>query len=93
MKNFKNIEYALHTMFSSKFGFPEEMAIGFYRDSMLNTSNSEDIKRELQEAFGDPEFSWMEMLEHPDCEYYYAEDETDARAYAKKILWDPILGE
>ena len=50
------------------------------------------MKQELCEAFGDPSVSWMAMLEHPECEYYYAEDEADARAYAKKVLWDPIFG-
>jgi hypothetical protein len=92
MKIFPQIEYALHTMFSSQEGFAEHVAIHLYRNAMLNTSATKDLKSELEEAFADPEVSWKAMLEHPDCEYYYAEDEADAKAYAKKILWDPIFG-
>jgi hypothetical protein len=92
MKDFPKIEYALHTMFSSSSGFSEDVAIELYQDSMLNTSSTKALRAELEDAFGNPEFSWKAMLEHPDCEYYYAQDEADAKAYARKILWDPIFG-
>ena len=92
MKNSPEIEYVLHTMFSSQEGFSEDVAIELYKRSRLNNGKTEALKSELEEAFDNSEFSWRAILENPDCEYYYAEDEADARAYAKKILWDPIFG-
>jgi hypothetical protein len=93
MNNFPNIVSNLRTTFDVNTSLSEDVAIRFYKEDNLNSSSFAPLKAELKLAFGDPDVSWQAMLANEEYEVYCAKDEADARAYAKKILWDPIFGE
>ncbi len=48
------------------------------------------MKHELSEAFGDGSISWRAMLNNDEYEVLDFETEEEARAYVKRILWDPL---
>nr|WP_315381306.1 hypothetical protein [uncultured Sphingomonas sp.] len=92
MGNYPNITHALRTIFNAEDGLSEDVSKRLYQRSAQLGQNTEDLKSELRSAFSDSNsISWKIMLYNSDYEVYDAEDEEDARAYAFKILWQPIF--
>ena len=61
---------------------------------LLNRSLEEnpDLAPEIVRSFEDPEFSWMEILIHPDVgEVYEAETEEEAREFAAEMFLKPAV--
>ncbi|MGR4037948.1 MULTISPECIES: hypothetical protein [unclassified Pseudomonas] len=87
-----NLSYFLKTVFSADFGFSEAMAIDLYKEAVDNAGKRGELKKELLEAFEDESVSWKEMLLNDEYEVMDLDSEDEARAYAKRVLWDPILG-
>lgn len=82
----------LRTLFNAQDGLPEDVSIRLYVSSASSEAIADVLKRELEAAFSDRALSWVNLLSNDAFEVYCAEDEQDARQYAKRILWLPILG-
>lgn len=91
MHKYKNIDYVLKTIFVVDMGFPEEMAISLYKESLHTSGKLDEMKQELAEAFEDKSISWKEMLLNDDYEVLDLDSEAEARECAKRVLWDPIM--
>jgi len=88
---YENIRHMLKTVFVADFGFPEEMAISLYTESLSTSGKVDEMKRELADAFSDEEVSWKEMLLNDDYEVLDVESEEEAVAFVKRMLWNPIM--
>lgn len=82
----------LRTIFVTDFSFSEDAAISIYVSGLKVSGKEEVMKRELSEAFGDGGLSWRAMLNNDEYEVLDFETEEEAKAYVKRILWDPIEG-
>lgn len=87
-----NLSCFLKTVFSADFGFSETVAIELYKEAVGNAGKRREVEKELLEAFEDESVSWKEILLNDECEVMDFDSEDEARAYAKRVLWDPILG-
>jgi len=92
MDSYPNISHMLRTVFNAEDGLSEDVAIRLYQSSSVNSKNHEELKRELQAAFTNPNVSWKKILLNDDYEVFDAQNEEEAREYAKRILWNPIFG-
>ncbi|NVJ62212.1 MAG: hypothetical protein HWE27_17630 [Gammaproteobacteria bacterium] len=88
---YENIVHMLKTVFVADFSFPEDMAINLYTESLTNSNKFDEMKEELREAFSDETLSWQKMLFNDEYEVIDFDTEEEARAYAKRVLWDPIV--
>lgn len=91
MKKYPNIVHALNTAFNVENGLSEDAAIRLYVRSIEADGQMEALKSELRMAFADPDLSWTDLLSNDVYDVHYANSESDAYAYAKRILWDPVL--
>ncbi len=91
MHKYKNIDYVLKTIFVVDMGFPQEMAISLYKESLQTSGKLDEMKQELVEAFEDKSISWKEMLLNDNYEVLDLDSEDEAREFAKRVLWDPIM--
>ena len=89
--NYPAIDQILGAVFDLDHGFSERVTADLYIRSVVNRVDTEEIKRELRSAFSDPKFSWKNMLSNDDREVYDTNSEEDAREYALKILWTPLV--
>ncbi|MET1257445.1 hypothetical protein [Aliikangiella maris] len=88
---YTNIVHMLKTVFVADFSFPEDMAISLYTESLKNSDKLNEMKSELEEAFCDESLSWKKMLLNDEYEVMDFDTEEEAKAYAKRVLWDPIM--
>ncbi len=93
LETYPNIIHYLKTLFNSEDGLSEDSSIRIYLRTVKSSGKFEEIKNELKSAFSDERISWKKILLNDLYEVFDAESEEDARAYAKRILWDPIFGE
>ncbi|WP_165675981.1 hypothetical protein [Metapseudomonas otitidis] len=78
-------------LFLSRISVFQKMQLSISIVSGLKVSGKEEImKHELSEAFGDGSISWRAMLNNDEYEVLDFETEEEARAYVKRILWDPL---
>ncbi|WP_165677806.1 hypothetical protein [Metapseudomonas otitidis] len=78
-------------LFLSQISVFQKMQLSISIVSGLKVSGKEEImKYELSEAFGDGSISWRAMLNNDEYEVLDFETEEEARAYVKRILWDPL---
>ncbi|WP_165670209.1 hypothetical protein [Metapseudomonas otitidis] len=78
-------------LFLSQISVFQKMQLSISIVSGLKVSGKEEImKHELSEAFGDGSISWRAMLNNDEYEVLDFETEEEARAYVKRILWDPL---
>ena len=91
MKKFPNIIHTLKTLFNAEDGLSEDTSIKLYQRTTMSSGNLDVLKQELNTAFSDPTISWKSMLLNDDYEVFDAESESEAREYAKRILWEPIF--
>ncbi len=87
---YEYIDYVLSNYFGTIAEYSEEEAISILRgDITNNTELAKGLRTELQTALNDRSYSWKEaLIEH---DVLFIEDEEEARAYAKKILWDTLF--
>lgn len=91
MNKYPNIIYVLKTIFVVDFGFPEDMAISLYKESLQSSGKVDDMKQELTEAFSDESISWKEMLLNDDYEVLDLDTEEEAKEFVERVLWEPIM--
>lgn len=89
---YENIRHMLKTVFVVDFGLPEDVSISIYVESLKSSGKKEEMKNELAEAFGDKNISWRNMLVNDEYEVLEFETEEEARAYVKRVLWEPLEG-
>lgn len=87
---YENIRHMLRTIFVTDFSLPEDAAISIYVSGLKVSGKGETMKHELSEAFGDGSISWRAMLNNDEYEVLDFETEEEARAYVKRVLWDPL---
>ena len=86
---YEYIDQVLGNYFSAGAGHSEE-AISILRKHIANSIEfSQRLRGELVEALDDKGYSWKgALLEH---DVLYLDDEDEARAYARRILWDSVF--
>jgi len=89
MKTYDYLTHVLRVLFNADHGLSERQAISLYLEEA--SQNREKIEQELLQAFADGQLSWMKMLRNESYEVLDADSEEEARSYAKRILWDPIM--
>jgi hypothetical protein len=87
---YENIRHMLRTVFVADFSLPEIMAINIYIESLRSSGKTEEIKRELAEAFEDESVCWRRMLANDEYEVLEFETDEEAKAYVKRALWDSL---
>ena len=87
---YENIRHMLKTVFVADFSLSEDVAINIYIDSLKSSGKKEEMKVELAEAFEDENISWRNMLVNEEYEVMEFETEEEAKAYVKRVLWDPL---
>lgn len=60
------------------------------RNIAENADFSRMLRDEFQLALVDESYSWANAFELNEVDFFSSEEE--ARAYAKKLLWDPFFG-
>lgn len=89
MNDYSLIESTLAGIYSVSVGYSEEEAIReFEKDLELNLDFRREIAQEIQSAFSDDGLSWKDLLAKHDV--LYSQEESEARDYAKRILWDVV---
>jgi hypothetical protein len=81
----------LRTVFNAEDGLSEDVAIRLYQRAASSSGKLAALKEELQIAFEDEEVSWKNILWNDDYEVYDARDEKEAREFARRILWKPLV--
>lgn len=87
---YENIRHMLRTVFVADFSLPEAMAINIYVESLKSSGKTEEIKKELTEAFEDKSICWKNILANDEYEVLEFETDEEAKAYVKRVLWDPL---
>lgn len=90
MNSFENVVHMLKTVFNVDSGLSEDAAIRIYQRTAQSSGKLERIREELGQGLNDPGVSWRTLLLNDDYEVFDAETEDEARAYAVKILWEPL---
>jgi hypothetical protein len=90
MSKLENVVHMLKTVFNVDSGLSEDAAIKIYRRSAESSGKLEKLKSELEQAFSDKNLSWKSLLANDDYEVFDAENEEEAKAYAMRILRDPL---
>lgn len=90
MNTFENVVHMLKTVFNVDSGLSEDAAIRIYRRTAQSSGKLERLKEELDQGLNDPGVSWKTLLLNDDYEVFDAETEDDARAYASRVLWEPL---
>lgn len=90
MNSFENVVHMLKTVFNVDSGLSEDAAIRIYQRTAQSSGKLERIREELGHGLNDPGVSWRTLLLNDDYEVFDAETEDEARAYAVKILWEPL---
>jgi hypothetical protein len=89
MNDYSLIQTVFGGIYASDLGRSEAEAEALLREALQNEKYKNELAVVVEEAFSDPNFSWKEALE--EYEVYPADDEEEARDYAKKVLWDVIF--
>jgi uncharacterized protein YdaU (DUF1376 family) len=92
MSDFPQISRVLKTYFNAEDGLSEDVAIRMYQRASASSASRDALEAELATAFSDTNVSWKNLLLNDDYEVFDAQSENDARAYAHRILWQPIFG-
>lgn len=90
MPKIQNVKHVLKTLFNVDSGMSECDAIAIYKRSVLTSGKLECIRDELEAALREPAFSWVGLLANDEYEVFDAATEEQAKAYAMKILWEPL---
>lgn len=90
MNSFENVVHMLKTVFNVDSGLSEDAAIRIYQRTAQSSGKLGRIREELGQGLNDPGVSWRTLLLNDDYEVFDAETEDEARAYAVKILWEPL---
>jgi hypothetical protein len=93
MNEYPIITQMLRTVFNSEDGLSYDVAIRLYKRATENSGQTAALTVELKKAFDDLSLSWKKVLLNDDYEVFDAQSEAEAREYARRILWIPILGE
>ncbi|GLQ92773.1 hypothetical protein [Dyella acidisoli] len=92
MSDFPQISRVLKACFNVEDGLSEDVAIRMYQRALASSANRDALEAELARAFGDTQVSWKKLLLNDDYEVFDAPSEEEMRAYAHRILWQPIFG-
>jgi hypothetical protein len=88
---YEYINHILANYLSAAIGHSEDEAISILRRDLENSPElAKGVTTDIEKAFSDKEYSWREVLAEYDV--ISVENEEDARAYAKNILWSDLLG-
>jgi len=88
---YEYINHILANYLSATIGHSEDEAISILRKDLENSPElAKGVTRDIGNALGDKDYSWKEVLAEYDV--ISAENEEDARAYAKHILGSNLLG-
>lgn len=81
----------LSTVFSSEFGLSEDAGIRIYKRSAKTGGMESALRKELAEALESKDVSWMHLLCNDDYVVFEPSSEEEARAFARRVLWDPLV--
>ncbi len=88
---YDQIEYVLSSYFNVAIaGSNVEADKSLSRSIAENRDFARTLREELQAALVDEDYSWAHAFESNEVDFFSSEEE--ARAYAKKRLWDPFFG-
>jgi hypothetical protein len=91
MTDYPRIEAALAGYFNMEVGNSEEEAVFLLRQDLATTPLFRDLfTEELKRAFADDSLSWAEMFERHEAAHF--EEESEARDYARRMLWEAAFG-
>ena len=90
MNSFENVVHMLKTVFNVDSSLSKDAAIRIYQRTAQSSGKLGRIREELGQGLNDPGVSWRTLLLNDDYEVFDAETEDEARAYAVKILWEPL---
>ncbi|MGX9720033.1 hypothetical protein [Stenotrophomonas acidaminiphila] len=84
------VDYILANYLSAKMGDSEKEAISALRAHISsNAELAEGIRNDLGGAMADEGYSWKEAFSRNDVVDF--DDEIQARAYARSLLWDQLF--
>jgi hypothetical protein len=87
---YEYINYVLANYLNTSIGYSEDEAIFILRRDFENSPElAKGITTDIEKAFADKNYSWRAVLAEYDVIFF--ENEEDARAYAKNILWFELL--
>lgn len=92
MKDFPNIAHMLRTAYNAEDGLSEDASIRLYQRAAAGGDKRAQLEAELRAAFSRTDVSWRELLCNDDYEVADVETEEEARAHARRILWEPLFG-
>ena len=91
MPDFPLIRLMLRTTFNAEDGLDEALSVSLYQANTRSAEIRSRLLPELERAFSDTRVSWRELLCNEDYEVVDVETEDEARAQARRWLWDPLF--
>jgi hypothetical protein len=90
MSQYGYVDHVLANYFAAAVGLSEEEGAASLRQHLSASRElSDGFRADLQAAFEDPGYSWREALAENDV--VVIENEGEAKAYARKLLWSSLL--
>ena len=89
MKDYTLLQSVFGGIYASDLGRSEEEATELFKEALNNEAYKAEISELIELAFSDPKFSWVEAFQ--EFEVFPTDDESEAKDYAKEILWDVVF--
>jgi hypothetical protein len=86
------IRAKLDAVFNVNASLSEEAAIALYISGVEMEGTVEEHLHEIAAALESPDVSWRRLLFNDDYEVADLESEEAAREFARRILWEPLIG-
>jgi hypothetical protein len=87
---YPNIVHMLNAVFNINASLSDEASKSLYVRSAIASGKVLALKRELAAAFTDASICWQQLLFNDEYEVFAADTEEEARAYAYRILVEPL---
>lgn len=91
MNEFPTIIHMLRTVYNAEDGLSYDVSVRLYQRAATVEDNKGKLHAELLEAFSKDDLSWRQILCNEEYEVADIETESEAREYARKLLWDPLF--
>lgn len=91
MNQYPFLKNLLISTMSVDVGLSEEREEAALLASLANAAYRQQIRRELEAAFLDEDFSWINLLDNENYCVFPADSEEEAKEYIKARLWNKIV--
>jgi hypothetical protein len=88
MSKYMVIDELVASVYAVDLGLTEEQGEKLYARMLENSDWRNKISAEVELAFSDENFSWIDFFDEHDL--YTTDSESDARSYAEKIIRAPL---